>query len=181
MRYFTFILILFTTVSANSQEGYLPRSCTQVWITTYSSKLEIEGKLIGLEQNSLSVLLASRNTMDDGSRTVQVPVPDIREFSFRDNRRIGKGAMIGALAGAGIGIITGFVSNFHNRVDSGAFFDNDHPPLYVTVVRNGAIGAVVGAGIGAAIGAARFYMPINGDPKNLASQRARLEKQMCLD
>lgn len=180
MKHIHLYFALLFTVSGFSQTLIDRRDCQQIWIATYSNSQEFTGKLQAIDQNSLSLMLSSRRNNQELNNIVNIQFSDIKSVSGRDNRRIGKGAWIGALSGAGLGMISGLITGFSNRLDDNRLFNNG-PPVFVIVARNGAIGAVLGTCIGAAIGAIQWHIPIDGSEKRMNSAKNKLENALCLD
>lgn len=180
MKLIHLLFALLFAVSGFSQALIDRRDCQQIWIATYSNPQGFTGKLLAMDQNSLSIMLSSRSNNQEKYDLVNINITDIKSVSGRDNRSIGKGAWIGALSGAGLGMITGAISGFNNRRDDGHLFNNG-TPVFVTVAQYGLIGAITGACIGAAIGAIQWQIPIDGKAKRFENAKNKLENALCLD
>lgn len=180
MKHFHLFFAMLFSVSGFSQTAIDRRDCQQIWVATYSNAQEFTGKLQAVDQNSISLMLTSRRNNLAEYNIVTIQVNDLKSVTGRDNRLIGKGAWVGALAGAGIGIISGAITAVHERQKDGRFFNNG-PPVFVTILRNGAIGAGGGAFIGAAIGAIQWHIPIDGKAKNFENSRNKLKSSLCVE
>lgn len=120
----------------------------KVWITLLDES-KVKGVLYSVDAESIKI---SENNSLDVSNLTTINANQIEIIKIRRKGKIGKSAWIGAVSGAGLGVIIGVAS------------DSDGWEA-VVATGSGILLGIVGTGVGAGIGAIKKRILINGDIK----------------
>lgn len=165
--------------SVCAQEFTIKPTCSDIWLTTYSMPNYIEGKLVNVDQDNISVMLPQSASHPE-KEIRSIHITDIQRLSLRDRKQVGRSALYGALTGAIIGMVGGlFVYGILDDIP-GAVGISEKPSAAGPVLGYGAIGAFTGSVIGAAIGSAKWTVAMNGDQQKLDQHRKKLESSICI-
>lgn len=179
MRHTILITIMMISGSISAQVSTIKPTCSQIWLTTYSTPNKTSGKLINVDQDNLSIMLPQSASHPE-KEIRSIHFSDIQQLSLRDTKQVGRSALYGALTGAVVGMIGGLL--FYSS------FDVDVPGIGSTkksspigpVLSSGAIGAFTGSIIGTAIGSVKWTVSMNGDKAKLDQHRKKLESSICI-
>jgi outer membrane lipoprotein SlyB len=137
------------------------------WVKSYEKAPYRKGVLTELTDSSL--VIQHKNVSQD------IHISNIEKIRVRRRDRISNGAVIGALSGLALGIISGFAAG-------------DDPPcsgwfcLRWTAKEKAQAGAILGgiggAMIGAIFGSAKTTIPINGNMDHYQKQKIKLKKYL---
>jgi len=140
------VILLSFSVSIQAQKSSKKLKLYKVWITLINDT-KVQGHLYAADDTSIKI--TEYNSLDVSNLTT-IDSKHIDIIKMRRKGKIGKGAWIGAISGAGIGVITGLAtedSNWQGAVATG----------------EGIIFGIIGTGVGAAIGAIKKKIQINGN------------------
>ncbi len=114
------------------------------------------GYLYSVHEDGIKITL---DKSFDVINLITIDASTIQQLKIRRKGNVGRGVWIGAVTGASVGALLGYVSG-----DDGWFSKE------AIATGGGIFGAVVGSGIGALIGTSRKYFKINGNITQYLSQ-----------
>ena len=126
----------------------------------------MKGNLYSADKDGIKII---KGEPFDVSNLVSIEAKQIEKIKIRRKGQIGRGVWIGALTGASVGVIAGFVSG------------DDEPGFFSATKEEKALGAgitfgVLGSGIGALIGTGKKKIILNGDPENYKNQLKTIQR-----
>lgn len=183
MRHIILVTIMLISGSAFAQISTIKPTCSEIWLTTYSTSNRVKGKLVNVDQDNVSIILP-QSASHPQKEIRSIHISDIHQLSLRDTKQVGRSALYGALTGAIVGMVGGLVvhaiaDDIHSSVGS-QFGINENPSPWRTVLGYGAAGALTGSVIGTIVGSAKWTITINGDQGKLDQHRKKLQSSICI-
>jgi hypothetical protein len=166
------ILFIFT-INLQAQNSKANTKYHKVWITKFDNTKNVRGILYEVSNKSLKIL-------DNHSREIVIAANTIETVKIRRKGKIGKGLLIGALAGAATGAIIGLASGDEpdKIVDGGWLFGTYTAYGTTAGEKAGMLGISLGffGGItGAILGTKKEKFQINGDIKKYEEHVKKLQ------
>ncbi len=120
----------------------------KVWVTLVDGS-NVKGNLYAADKEGIKII---KNKETDISNLIMIRAENISVVKIRRKGKIGNGALIGGLSGAGLSVLLGLTTN-----DDG-FFTKEEVMAISSVLF-----VPLGTGIGALAGSKRMILAINGD------------------
>ncbi len=144
IRFFAFLMLF--SYGLNAQNNSKTIQIHKVWVKTMDGSM-VKGVLYSADEQSIKI---SKNNSFSNSDLIVIDGEKIDVIKMRRKGKIGKGAWIGAVSGAGFGVALGLAAN------------NDEWEGVVATV-SGLFFGIVGTGVGAGVGAIKKKIQINGN------------------
>ncbi|MEZ4942861.1 MAG: hypothetical protein R3D58_18465 [Saprospiraceae bacterium] len=132
----------------------------------------LNGYLGALNEQSITLLQTGANR---SKPALEIPVADIDQLKFRDEKSVGRGLLYGAGIGFGLGFIVGLASGGTSPCTAGPGLCIHIPPAAAGLFA-GLIAILPGTVIGGTIGSLRVKIPIKGRQTVYERQKDKLEQ-----
>lgn len=157
-------VLLFFPIGLNSQNKINKIKTHKVWITLVDGSKE-KGILYSADGDFFKIM---NNNSFDVTNLMSIEANKIEIIKIRRKGKVGKGAWVGALSGAGLGILIGFAAG------------DDDPGFLSSTKEEKAIGlgialGVLGTGVGALTATAKKKIIINGKTLNYEQQLEEIQ------
>jgi len=174
------VIVLTTLCCLNSlsaQDTVLKHRIYRAWLSLNSTPFKTKGVLY--EVGDSSIIISSALVMKDYSagsfQMAGFHINNIESIRIRRKNNIGKGILIGAMAGMAAGGLIGLISGDDPPCPQGSFvcfrFTAGEKALIAGIPL-----AACGVGVGAAIGSIKVRIPINGNIDNYNKSKSRLKE-----
>lgn len=166
------VFVLFGLNISNAQDAVRKPNVYRTWVTFNDRPLIKEGFLYGVEDSSILVAnsLMTKYYSPNDYHESELFIPEIKTIKLRKNNSIGKGMLIGAVAGFAIGGILGIASGDDPPCNSGMLFCYRLSAEEKALI-TGLPLSLGGAGLGLILSSFKVKIPLNGSMANFNKNR----------